>query len=80
MYQRCIKKYWEVTVTWKPIGRPVVLQQRDRWVVRIDGIDTASGVVRPRQLGTFRSKRAAQQATAASPEAVVTRRTPAAGT
>ena len=48
-------------MAWKPTGRPVVRQQRDRWVVRIDGIDTASGLVRPRQLGTFRSKRAAQQ-------------------
>jgi len=44
MYQRCIKMYWEVTVAWKPTGRPVVRQQRDRWVVRIDGIDTASGL------------------------------------
>lgn len=39
-----------------------IKKYRDRWVVRIDGIDTASGMVRPRQLGTFRSKRAAQQA------------------
>jgi hypothetical protein len=44
-------------MTWKPAGRPVVRQQRDRWVVRVDGIDTASGQSRPRQLGTFRSKR-----------------------
>ncbi len=49
-------------MTWKSTGRPVVRQQRDRWVVRVDGIDTASGKSRPRQLGTFRSKRSAQAA------------------
>jgi integrase len=39
-----------------------VHQQRDRWVVRVNGIDTSSGSARPRQLGTYRSKRAAQRA------------------
>jgi hypothetical protein len=58
MYQ----DFGEVAMTWKPTGRPVVRQQRDRWVVRVDGIDTASGKSRPRQLGTFRSRRAAQKA------------------
>lgn len=48
-------------MTWKPTGRPVV-RQRDRWVVRVDGIDASSGKSRPRQLGTFCSKRSAQQA------------------
>ncbi len=49
---------------WKATGRPTVRAQRDAWVVRVDGIDTASGVKRPRQLGTFPSKRAAQNAAA----------------
>ncbi len=31
---------------------PTVRKQRDKWVVRIDGIDTATGKHRPRQLGT----------------------------
>jgi integrase len=47
---------------WKPTGHPVVHQQRDRWVVRVNGIETSSGKARPRQLGTFRSRRAAQRA------------------
>ena len=41
-------------MTRKPTGRPVVRQQRDRWVVRVDGIDTSSGNSRLRQLGMFR--------------------------
>ncbi len=49
-------------MTWKPTGHPIVHQQRDRWVVRVNGIETSSGKARPRQLGTFRSRRAAQQA------------------
>ncbi len=49
-------------MTWKPTGHPVVHQQRDRWVVRVNGIETSSGKARPRQLGTFRSRRAAQTA------------------
>jgi hypothetical protein len=52
----------EVAMGWKPTGRPTVRQQRDKWVVRVDGIDTESGKARPRQLGTFRSRRAAQRA------------------
>ena len=51
-------------MTWKPTGHPVVHHQRDRWVVRVNGIETSSGKARPRQLGTFRSRRAAQQAAA----------------
>jgi integrase len=49
-------------MTWKQTGRPIVRQQRDRWVVRLDGIDTETGRARPRQLGTYRSRRAAQAA------------------
>ena len=52
----------EVAMAWKPTGRPLVRQQRDKWVVRVDGLDTESGKPRPRQLGTYRSRRAAQVA------------------
>jgi len=49
-------------VPWKATGRPTVRQQRGRWVVRVDGIDTESGKARPRQLGTYTSHRAARDA------------------
>ena len=49
---------------WKAIGLPTVRQQRGRWVVRVDGIDTESGKARPRQLGTYTSQRAARNAAA----------------
>ena len=44
---------------WKATGPPTVRKQRDKWVVRVDGIDTATGKHRPRQLGTYPSQRAA---------------------
>lgn len=44
---------------WKATGTPTVRKQRDKWVVRVDGIDTETGRHRPKQLGTFRSQRAA---------------------
>ncbi len=44
---------------WKATGAPTVRKQRDKWVVRIDGIDTATGKARPRQLGTYQSQRSA---------------------
>lgn len=47
---------------WKATGQPTVRKQRDRWVVRVDGIDTATGKHRPRQLGTYQSQRSAQAA------------------
>ncbi len=47
---------------WKATGQPTVRQQRDRWVVRLDGIDTETGKHRPRQLGTFASQRSARAA------------------
>ena len=28
---------------WKATGQPTVRKQRDKWVVRVDGIDTATG-------------------------------------
>jgi integrase len=47
---------------WKATGTPVVRRQRERWVVRVDGIDTETGRHRPRQLGTYPSKRSAEVA------------------
>lgn len=49
-------------MAWKPTGKPIVRQQREKWVVRVDGIDTETGNHRPRQLGTFSSRRSAQTA------------------
>ncbi len=49
-------------MAWKATGRPTVRKQRDKWVVRVDGIDTATGRHRPRQLGTYPSQRSAQVA------------------
>jgi integrase len=49
-------------MAWKATGQPTVRKQRDKWVVRIDGIDTATGKHRPRQLGTYASQRSAQVA------------------
>jgi hypothetical protein len=59
MYRGCIKG---ATTGWKATGQPTVRQQRDKWVVRVDGIDTETGRTRPRQLGTYASKRAAMTA------------------
>lgn len=47
---------------WKATGQPTVRKQRDKWVVRVDGIDTANGKHRPRQLGTYPSQRSANAA------------------
>jgi integrase len=47
---------------WKATGQASVRQQRGKWVVRLDGIDTESGKHRPRQLGTHSSERAASAA------------------
>jgi len=44
---------------WKATGAPTVRKQRDKWVVRVDGIDTATGNHRPRQIGTYPSQRTA---------------------
>ena len=44
---------------WKATGQPTVRKQRDKWVVRVDGIDTETGNHRPRQLGTYGSQRSA---------------------
>src|SRR5918994_247983 len=47
---------------WKATGQPTVRKQRDKWVVRVDGIDTATGKHRPRQVGTYASQRSALMA------------------
>ena len=52
-------------MSWKAVGKPTVRQQRGKWVVRVDGIDTATGSHLPRQLGTFPSQRAARTAASA---------------
>jgi hypothetical protein len=65
-------------MVWKATGRPIVRQQRGRWVVRIDGLETTTGTARPRQIGTYSSRRAAQKAAtdaAASGEGPVARGT-----
>ena len=49
-------------MAWKVTGRPAVRQQRGRWVVRVDGVDTVTGRYRPRQLGTYTTRRAAERA------------------
>ena len=51
-------------MAWKAIGHPAVRRQRDKWVVRVDGIDTVTGKRRPRQLGSYSSQRAARSAAA----------------
>lgn len=52
-------------MAWKQTSHPTVQQQRDKWVVRVDGIDTVSGARKPRQLGTYRSRQSAQAAASA---------------
>ena len=44
-------------MAWKPTGRPDGAPPARKWVVRVDGIDTETGKRRPRQLGTFASRR-----------------------
>lgn len=47
-------------MAWKATGSPTVRKQRDKWVVRVDGLDTVTGKHKPKQLGTYRSQRAAR--------------------
>jgi len=49
-------------MAWKATGQPTVRKQRDKWVVRVDGIDTVTGKHRPRQVGTYPSQRSATTA------------------
>jgi len=46
-------------MAWKATGSPTVRKQRDKWVVRVDGIDTVTGKHKPKQQGTFKSQRSA---------------------
>ncbi len=46
-------------MAWKATGQPTVRKQRDKWVVRVDGIDTVTGKHRLRQIGTYASQRSA---------------------
>jgi integrase len=67
MYQRCINEmdadqHGRCVMAWKSTGQPTVRKQRDKWVVRVDGIDTSTGKHRPRQLGTYLSQRSATAA------------------
>jgi len=39
-----------------------VRKQREKWTVRVDGIDTETGKHRPRELGTYQSQRSAMAA------------------
>ena len=48
-------------MSWKAVGQPTVRKQRDKWTVRIDGIDTATGKERPRQIGTYASQQRARR-------------------
>lgn len=52
----------ETNMAWKATGQPTVRKQRDKWAVRVDGIDTATGKHRPKQIGTYQSQRSAQAA------------------
>ena len=49
-------------MAWKATGQPTVRKQRDKWVVRIDAIDTITGKHRPKQVGTYLSQRSATAA------------------
>ena len=60
MYARCMQR--EAEVAWKQSGQPTIQQQRGKWVAHVEGIETETGKHRPRQIGTFSSKRAAQRA------------------
>ena len=66
MYQRCIKLLSAGALekaSW--LGRQSVTppgKQRDKWVVRVDGIDSGTGQHRPSQLGTYPSQRSATNA------------------
>jgi hypothetical protein len=65
-------------IVWKQTGQPTVQRHRERWVVGVDGIDTETGRRRPRQVGTYPSRRAAQAAAtrfAASGDVLVERGT-----
>ena len=43
-------------MSWKATGQPTVPKQRDKWVVRIDGIDTATGNHRPARIALWQCR------------------------
>lgn len=49
-------------MAWKATGQPTVCRRREKWVVRVDGIDTVTGKHKPKQLGTYQSQRSANAA------------------
>ena len=51
-------------VVWRQSSHPTVQKQRDKWVVCVECIDTVSGARKPRQLGTYPSRRSAGVAAA----------------
>lgn len=55
-------------MAWKATGRPAVHQHRGRWVVRVEGFDTATGKRRPKQLGSYPSQRSARAAASKATE------------
>ena len=42
---------------WKATGHPTVRKQRDKWTVRVDGIDTETGKHRPHHLAEIGADR-----------------------
>jgi len=55
----------ERDAAWKQTSNPTVQKHRDKWVVRVDGIDAQSGTRKLRQIGTYPSRRSAQSAATA---------------
>ena len=47
-------------VAWTQSSHPTVEKRCEKWVVSVDGIETETGKHKPRQIGTFNSRRAAQ--------------------
>ena len=46
-------------MSWKATGQPTIRKHREKWTVRIEGIDTETGNRRPRQISTYASQRTA---------------------
>jgi hypothetical protein len=58
MPQALRRRLGVVAMGWKVAGQPTVRTQRDTWVVRVDGIDTEAGKLRPKRIGTCAEGRA----------------------
>lgn len=59
---QCMSNVCSKQMVWKQTGHPTVQQQREKWVVRVPGIDSETGKRQPRQVGTYNSRRSAQAA------------------